>query len=357
MENLMDKEKKLVSEWEMMSVDANKEPQVTTLHKYEYPDQLVDVDHFVTQAKPTRIYSNKTLYVPHKDRLLADVPDVHYGLRNTPEGLIPTHNPEVMDKWLQIMKDANPDVILLGGDMIDVPELGKYSPDSRHFVDTIQASIDGLYKYLSRVRADNPNARIVALQGNHEERFNKFMIRNSMPLFGVKPACMPQEFATTSFPYFLRLKDLEIEWISGYPAESFQINKNLRAVHGDMSMIGVPSKYIQRDGQNTLFHHDHRRSYAKKTFSNGTSLEAFGFGTQADISGSVPAVHSGVDDMGNIPVRFENWQNGAGLVEFSDNFFKPEFVPIEPQDNYRAEREGRIYEARKEVIAALEKGL
>lgn len=348
-------DKKLVSEWEMMSVDANKEPQVTTLHKYEYPDQPVDADHFVTQAKPTRIYSNKTLYVPHKDRLLADVPDIHYGLRNTPEGLIPTHNPEVMDKWLQIMKDANPDVILLGGDMIDVPELGKYSPDSRHFMDTIQASIDGLYKYLSRVRADNPNARIVALQGNHSERFNKIMLRNSPQLFGVKPACMPQEFATTAFPFFLRLNDLDIEWVSGYPANEFKINNNLRAVHGDISQIGAANKYIARDNQNTLFHHDHRRSYAQHTYPNGEKLEAFSFGCQADISGSVPSYHSGVDDMGKIPTRYENWQNGGGFVEFSEKNFKPEFVPIE-QPDYEAERDGRIYEARQKVVEALAKG-
>jgi hypothetical protein len=80
-------EKKLVSEWEMMSVDANKEPQVTTLHKYEYQDEPVDKDQFVTQAKPTKIYSNKTLYVPHKDKLLADVPDIHLALGTRQKGL------------------------------------------------------------------------------------------------------------------------------------------------------------------------------------------------------------------------------------------------------------------------------
>jgi predicted phosphodiesterase len=338
-------DKKLVSEWEMMSVDANKEPQVTTLHKYVYPDETVDVSQFVTQAKPTRIYSNKTIYKPHSDRLLADVPDIHFGIRNTPEGLVATHRPEILDVWLQIMKDANPDVILLGGDMIDLPELSKYSPDSRHFLDTIQQSIDGLYIYFSKLRADNPNAKIVALSGNHETRFNKTMIRNSMSLFGVKPACMPSEFSTTSFPFFLRLKDLEIEWISGYPAESFQINDNLRAVHGDMSKTNTALDYIRRDNQNTLFHHTHRREYGTKTYSNGESVETFSFGCQADISGSVPAVHNGVDDMGKTVIRFENWQNGGGFVEYSDKYFKPEFVPIN-HPNYTATRGDRLYAPR-----------
>lgn len=346
-------EKKLVSEWEMMSVDANKEPQITTLHKYEYQDQPVDEDHFVTQAKPTKIYSNKTFYVPHKDKLLADVPDIHFGFRNTPEGLRTTHNAEVMDKWLQIVKDANPDIILLGGDMIDVPELGKYAPDSRHFLDTIQSSIDGLYKYLTMLRADNPNAKIVALQGNHEERFNKIMIRNSPQLFGVKPACMPQEFSTTAFPFFLRLNSLDIEWISGYPANEYRINNKLRAVHGDMVKANTPQAYIQRDGQSTLFHHTHRREYGRKTYPNGESVEAFSFGSQADTSGSVPSYHSGVDDMGGVPKRFENWDSGGGFVQYSDNNFRPESVPID-QPDYEAIREKELYKARKNVMKLFE---
>lgn len=348
-------EKTLVSEWEMMHKNNDGEAEVTTLHKYIYPDQPVELDQFVTQAKPTRIYSNKTHYEPHKDKLLADIPDLHMGFRNTPEGLIPTHSPEVMDVWLQMMKDAQPDIILLGGDMIDIPELSKYDPDSRHFLDSIQTSIDGLYRYLSRVRADNPNARIIAMSGNHENRFNKTMIRNAMPLFGVKPACMPEEFATTSFPFFLRLKDLEIDYISGYPAESFQINDNLRAIHGDMAKKTTPIDYINRDGQNTLFHHTHRREYGRKTYPNGKALEAFSFGCQADTSGSVPAVHNGVDDMGRIPTRYENWDNGGGFIEFSEKNYKIESVPIEHPD-FKATREGRIYEARKAVEEALANG-
>lgn len=348
-------EKKLVSEWEMMHKNNDGEAEVTTLHKYSYPDQPVELDQFVTQAKPTRIYSNKTHYEPHQDKILAASGDQHYGFRNTPEGLVPTHNPEVMDVWLQMMKDVQPDIILFGGDMIDLPELSKYDPDSRHFLDTIQQSIDGLYRYLSRVRADNPNARIVAMQGNHENRFNKTMIRNSMPLFGVKPACMPEEFATTSFPFFLRLKDLEIEYVSGYPAESFQVNDELRFVHGDMSKPNNALAYLQRDGMSTGYFHDHRTGLARKTFPNGRSIEAFGFGCQADITGKVPAVHNGVDDMGRVKERYENWNNGAGFVEYSDKHFKPEFVEINGPD-YTAQRDGRIIEARKAVAEALAKG-
>lgn len=346
---------KLVSTWECVTKNTDNEPEVTTLHKYEY-DEPVEESQFLSQASPVRINSSRTRSKARTGLLLADVPDIHYGFRKLPDGsLQPTHQPEVMDKWLQIMKDQQPDTIILGGDILDAPQLSRFETDSNHFVDTLQLSIDGLHKYLSRLRADNPNARIINTRGNHDARFESYLVKNAKPLFGVKPANMPDSFSTNSLPFLLRLEELEIENISG----PVRLNEGLITMHGEIVKPGSTAQaYLGKLATSIMFHHTHRREYSRRVFPDGKAIEAFSFGCQADTQGSVPSYYSKVDDMGFMVERSENWNNGGGFIEMSEKTgsFKPVSVPIEVQDGYEASFNGRVYQARQDVLEALRSG-
>jgi len=349
----MEHEGKLVSTWEGITKDNDGEAHIHTLHKYEYPEQ-VDEERFLSQASPVHINASRPRRSARETLLLADVPDIHYGFRRLPDGSTqPLHQPEVMDKWLQIMKDQQPGLIILGGDILDAPQVGKYEMDSNHFVDTMQLSIDGLHKYLARLRADNPNAHIINTKGNHDLRFEKFLLRNAKPLFGIKPANMPSSWATNSIPFLLRFDELEIEQETG----PVKINDRLITMHGEFAG-GTVQKYLGRYACSVMFHHDHRRGYGRRVFPNGQAIEAFGFGCQADITGSVPSYHNKIDDRGQVVERYEDWNNGGGFVEYrgGDRPFKSIAVPIEPQDNFDASYDGRVYKARKDVLEALRTG-
>jgi hypothetical protein len=56
--------------------------------------------------------------------------------------------------------------------------------------------------------------------------------------------------------------------------------------------------------------------------------------------------------------RYENWDNGCGLLSYSEKTgsFKPVSVPIERQDGYEAVFNDRVYQARLEVAEALRTG-
>ena len=349
----MEHDGKLVSSWEGLTKDAQGEAHVHELHKYEYPDSPEDESHFLSQASPTIINSSRIRPIKRDGSLLADIPDIHYGLRKLPDGTLrPTHRPEVMDTWLQIMKSEQPDMIVIGGDGIDLPEVSKYDLDSNHFNDTMQLCIDGLHKYFSRLRADNPNADIIHLKGNHENRFNKFMIRNAMPLFGVRPANMPESWAVNSYPFLLRLDELGIKYV-----DELKINENLTTIHGELAnKSSTAAMYLGRYATSMMFHHDHRRGSERRVYPNGTAIEAFGFGCQADVTGSVPSVHSSIDDRGMVVPKFENWNNGGGFVEYSKTNFKSIPVPIEYYDNYEASYNNRIWKARQDIVEALTNG-
>lgn len=342
---------KLVSTWEMLYKDAEGEGHIETLHKYEY-DQEVDESRFLSQAAPTKITPSRARSKKRESLLLADIPDIHYGFRRLPDGtLLPTHRPEVMDVTSQIIRDAKPDTIILGGDILDAPQVGRYEMDSNHFVDTLQLSLDGLHRYLAQLRADNPNARIINTKGNHDERFEKFLLKNAKPLFGIKPANMPSSWATNSIPFLLRFDELGIEQETG----PVQITDKLITMHGEFAGDAV-KKYLGRYACSVMFHHDHRRGYGRRVFPNGQAIEAFSFGCEADVTGSVPSYHNKVNDRGLVVERYEDWSNGMGFLDYSEKTgsFKPLSVPIEHQDGYEAVFNDRVYQARLEVAKALE---
>jgi hypothetical protein len=116
--------------------------------------------------------------------------------------------------------------------------------------------------------------------------------------------------------------------------------------------------YLGKYATSMMFHHDHRRGSERRVFPDGTAIEAFGFGCQADVTGSVPSVHSKIDDAGQVVRSFENWNNGMGFVEYGkgDKPFKSTPIPIEAQDGYQAIWQDRVYKARKAVAEALAKG-
>lgn len=341
--------------WNTITKNEEGEAEMHQNFKWEYPPEEIDEAHFLSQASPVNIRHSRVRTNERKSGLVADIPDVHYGFRRLPNGdLQPIHQPEVMDKWLQIVKSEQPDTIILGGDILDAPQVGKYEMDSLHFVDTLQLSIDGLHKYLARLRADNPNARIINTKGNHCQRFEKYIMRNAQPLFGIKPANMPESFSANSLPFLLRFNELEIEQTTA----PYQINEKLITEHGELAVANgsTAHRYLARLAMSMMFHHSHRRESARRVFPDGTALEAFSFGCQADTSGSVPSHGNKIDDKGFVVERYENWNNGAGWVQYTKENFKATAVPIEQQDNYLAEWNGRIYQARKDVIEALKTG-
>ena len=346
----MEHDGKLVSTWEMMHKDAESNAVITELHKYEYPQDGAE-HSFLSQAAPTII--NSAEVAPRRSRTLltVDIPDIHYGFRKIDGELVPQHNPDVMDVALQITKRDQPNLIIIGGDAIDAPNMGKFEMDSLHFVDTMQLCIDGLYKYFSRLRADNPNARIVHLVGNHEGRFNKYLLRNATPLFGLKRADMPEDYAAISYPSLLRLNDLEIEYV-----DRFQINEGLMTEHGDLAGPSTAAKYLGRIATSLMFHHDHRRGYERRVFPDGKVIEAFGFGCQADVTGSVPSYHSKVSEQGRVIERYENWHTGMGEIESTKTQYKITSIPIEKQDGYLAIHDHKIYKPRPEIVEMLRTG-
>lgn len=91
------------------------------------------------------------------------------------------HDEECDPFYLRVLcetiKDVNPDVVCLDGDIFDVPEFGKYNVDPREWdvVGRMEKGID----IIRQIREAAPEAQIDFIEGNHEARVVRHLLECS----------------------------------------------------------------------------------------------------------------------------------------------------------------------------------
>jgi hypothetical protein len=335
-----------------LTKNKDHEAEIHLLHGYEPIPSPEDESRFLSQASPVIINYPEIKTSKSKEELIATFPDIHYGFRRLPDGsLRPTHNPEAIDLWLQIVEREKPTTIIIQGDGVDAAEIGKFDPDYNHYAETLQLEIDGMHALICRIRASCPNSEIIYTRGNHCLRFQKNIIRHSMPLLGVRQGNLPESFAVNTLPFLLRLQELEIAY-----QENYMATDDFIITHGEFAAArgSAAVKYLGFYATNCCYAHDHRVGYETRTFPNGKKISAFGFGCLADTKGSVPSYHSRIDDRGFVVPNNENWDSGAGMIQISKKgLIKPEFVNLS-EDEVSFNR--KLYKIRQDVVDALSKG-
>lgn len=251
------------------------------------------------------------------------VPDIQIGYFRNAEGkLEPTHDEKAISIALQIIEDLNPELIVCVGDNLDLPEMGKYLTYPS-FQQTTQASIDAATTLCAQMRAAAPNAKIVWLAGNHEERLPKYLLVNASAAYGLRKGNTPTDWPVMTVPYLCRMEEYGVEFLPGYPASHYWINEKLRVIHGDrVNSNGVTAtRYLSNEKVSVLYGHIHRIEMAFKTredFDGPRTVMAASAGCLARIDGAIPSTKGGVDLDGRPLVRHEDWQQGLGVVTYED---------------------------------------
>lgn len=263
------------------------------------------------------------------------LPDMQIGyFRLHDDSLEPTHDEQAIEVALAIVADAQPDVVVLVGDNLDFPEFGKYLTTAP-FQRTTQASIDRATMLCAQLRHVAPNAQIVWIAGNHEERLPRMIATNASAAFSLRRGHVPDSWPVLSVPFLCRFDDYGIEYLPGYPASSYWINERLRVIHGDRhtSNGATATKYLNREKVSVLYGHIHRREWLEMTredHDGPRTVLAASPGCLARIDGAVPSTKGGTDLDGRPIVRHEDWQQGLAVVDYEDGDgrFNLELVPI-----------------------------
>lgn len=284
------------------------------------------------------------------------IPDMQIGYYHGTNGdLVATHDPDAIDLVLQVVKKENPDLVVMVGDNLDFPEFGRYRL-SPAFSQTTQASIEYTTEVMYRFRQAAPNARIVWLAGNHDERLPLYILDNAGAAFGLSQGKHPQlpenetDYPVLSIPHLCRLDLSGVEYLPGYPANDFWINERLKVIHGKFvkSRGSTSHKYLDAEKVSVIYGHIHRIEDNLRTFDkwNGPStIRAASPGTLAKTTGEVPSTKGGTDLHGRPLTVVEDWQQGFGHIMYKDTGEHEFFYHNHHIVNGMVDFNGKVYEA------------
>jgi predicted phosphodiesterase len=317
---------KKFSTYQTITKDENGEAEIHDLWAFQFSPAFEDgPDWPVINPGPSISLPKSTVKkTPRKGfKKAIIVPDIQIGYYRLDDGTYePCHDERAVSIALQVISDTQPDLIVCVGDNLDFPELGKYR-HSPAYAYTTQKSIDRAAVLGFELRAAAPNARIVWLAGNHEERLPNFILDNAKAAFGLRKGDTPKSWPVMSVPSLCRFDESKIEYIPGYPAGDFWINEKLRVIHGNRvkSNGSTAHIYLNQEKVSVIYGHIHRCEIAWKTrldFDGARTIMAASPGCLARIDGAVPSTKGGIDLDGRpVPVT-EDWQQGLGIVYFQD---------------------------------------
>jgi hypothetical protein len=171
---------------------------------------------------------------------------------------------------------------------------------------------------------------------------------NAMHAVGLRQGgTAPASWPVLSVPYLLRLEELGIEYIAGYPAGEKWITHDLVAFHGRRvkSSGSSAAATVYDENVSSIFGHVHRLELQYRTVRDRQGAKTlFGAspGCLARTDGAVPSTKGSTDPLGrHVPVS-ENWQNGVAVVTYTDSGeYSIELIHIENgKASFRGQRFG-----------------
>lgn len=260
--------------------------------------------------------------------------DSQIGFRFLSDGTVDTfHDDSALQLFVKLVELENPDQTYLAGDIVDLPEQSKYAQEPG-FARTTQMSLDRTYEWLSSIRGATGGA-IHLIEGNHDKRLQNFVQWNAMSAFGLRRASWPDGWPVMSMPYLLRLDELDIEYYDAYPQSHVWVNNHLRVEHGTKanSKGSTAQKYLDETPHvSRIIGHSHRQEIIQRTTwdrAGKIKSQVINPGALCRVDGAVPGFNSSIGASGKPAEFFEDWQQGAAIIRYTDDQFFSELVQFE----------------------------
>lgn len=329
---------KLYKTWETSAFNHETgEWSTVTNHGYDYATNP-DLDEVFTPAVPAKITPSKRRPQERDYRTLFVFSDAQIDYRRLEDGsLEPIHDERAIRVAHMLCRDLRPDEIINLGDTVDLAKLSRFKPDSDHFHRTLGPSFQRVHDMYAQFRADNPQAKIIEVDSNHNTRLKDYFLKNAPDLYGMRrPGAPEDEYPMFTYPYMANLSHIGVDWISGYGAAEYvygdEYDKPPIVFKHGTSSVSSGSTAAKESGHNPETHvvrgHGHRIEVHHRNNRAGEYLTSIMVGVLCRTDGAVPSVHSAVDDRGNMVKRGENWQNGVLLIRDHDGDYEFVNIPI-----------------------------
>lgn len=229
------------------------------------------------------------------------------------------HDRAIFDIALQVALIVRPDVIILNGDMLDLPEWSDKFLQSPETWWTLQPAMLELSWWLKRFRENLPDARMIYMEGNHEERMPRSILRYQASAYGLKRVDNLEGIEVLSIPNLLALDQLAIEWYGGYPANHVWLNSEFRVSHGNGTGFDKMLKEAEVSESIGHIHKLVKHSKTRHVRGGEKVVELSSSGCMARRDGAVPGSEGRMD-----------WQGGFELVHYESDgkLFETQLVHV-----------------------------
>lgn len=319
MESLPLEDGRLVKTWEVSAFDRINNEWTTTTNSAYAHDGLVEEQFTPAAPAIIRPSRRKAQVKPYDDIYVFSDAQIDYR-RHEDGSLEPIHDERALRVSRMLCRDIQPSIIINLGDTVDLAVLSRFKPDSDHFHRTLGPAFQRVHDMYAELRADNPHARIIEVDSNHNTRLRDFGLKNAPQLYGLKQAgAAPEDWPVFSYPYLANLNPLGVEWISGYGAAEYLHGIGydappIRFIHGQTvnSSGSTAAKESKLNPETHLVRgHSHSIETHHRTTRSGRYLSSIIVGAMCRIDGAVPSYHSAVSDRNRVVPRTEDWQNGV----------------------------------------------
>lgn len=230
------------------------------------------------------------------------VTDPHFGYRRLAGALSPIHHRKFLSGVIAVAQEVKPGIVVWGGDTLDMAEFSTFTTEPELLFSLQLAGIEAAW-VLAQTRATC--LRQVVLEGNHDERLNRSLIKNMQSAYQIRPVDELQGPPMMSVPRFLGLDSLDTEWVGGYPNSHVRIG-TVKFMHGNTVRTGSAKTVSAIAGDSVcskIFGHIHRYELAQKyigDFDNEIFVGTPGCACRRD---STPGANEDT-----------NWQLGAFII-------------------------------------------
>lgn len=240
--------------------------------------------------------------------------------------LNPFHDRFCWDIAVQVVREVQPHVIILLGDMLDLPDWSTKFVRSPEVYFTTQPALLELSWWLSQLRLAAPGAEIRYIEGNHCKRIANAVATSLIAAAGLNSVTQKNKNqALMSVPTLLGLDELGIIYEDEYPNGVVWLNDNLSCQHGTLARKGGgnTTSAAVADARHSLFiGHCHRVECSCRTahpIQGPRTYKAISPGTIGRIDGLVPGVK-----------KRQDWQQGLSVCHYQpgNGIFTDETVNI-----------------------------
>jgi predicted phosphodiesterase len=192
---------------------------------------------------PKSMADQHTEFVIHGAQRVLRLSDIHF----------PFHDECALMASLEYGYQHNPTIILLAGDILDLPNLSTHPNINPK--DLLEQEFLMVAEFFETLRTNFPKARIVWMAGNHEQRVKHYMMRKAPELFSLPNMDVPGLLCSYAGPQAMT----NVEWVDD--CRVVRTGK-LAHLHGHEFRGGggvMPARWLYlRTGENAICGHFHR---------------------------------------------------------------------------------------------------